>query len=174
MKLVQPAWPRLLPTPTVLACARLGPIGPNLPAPGTWGSLAGMLYFLVSFADRPGVFGILLLNAAGLYVAVALCGEAELRLGRKDPGEVILDEFMAMPLCYLGWTHLLAGPLGRWEVLLAGFALFRFFDILKPLGIAKLQDLPGGWGVVIDDVAAALATCAVLHAALFAWQLFRR
>jgi phosphatidylglycerophosphatase A len=174
MKLSQPSWPRLLPTPTVLACARLGPIGPNLPAPGTWGSVAGMLYFWVSFADRSGVFGILLLNAVGLYVAVALCGEAEIRLGRKDPGEVILDEFVAMPLCYLGWTHLTAGPLPGWAVLLAGFALFRFFDILKPLGISKLQDLPGGWGVVIDDVAAALVTCVVLHAALFGWHFFRR
>jgi phosphatidylglycerophosphatase A len=172
MKLTPPSWPRLLPTPTVLACARIGPIGHNLPAPGTWGSLVGVFYFLVSFADRPGVIGILLLNAVGLYVAIALCGEAELRLGKKDPGEVILDEVMAMPLCYLGWSHLLSGPLGRWEVLLAGFVIFRFFDILKPLGIAKLQDLPGGWGVVIDDVAAALATCGVMHVALWGWQHF--
>jgi len=130
-----------------------------------------MFYFLVSFAGRTGGLGVLVLNAAGLYVAIALCGEAELRLGRKDPGEVILDEFMAMPLCYLGWAHLLAGPLGTWSMLFAGFAIFRFFDILKPLGIAKLQDLPGGWGVVIDDVAAALATCVVLHAGVWGWRL---
>ena len=45
----------------------------------------------------------------------------------------------------------------RTPELLAGFGLFRFFDIAKPLGIRRLQALPGGWGVVIDDLAAALA-----------------
>ena len=52
-------------------------------------------------------------------------------------------------------------------IFVAGFLLFRFYDILKPLGIARLQTLPGGWGVVADDVAAALAACATLHIA--AW-----
>jgi phosphatidylglycerophosphatase A len=56
-----------------------------------------------------------------------------------------------------------------WAVLLAGFALFRLFDITKPLGIARLQNLPGGWGVVIDDTAAALAACATLHAVVWLW-----
>lgn len=169
MKLSRPTWPRALPTRTVLACARLGPVGRKLPAPGTWGSMAGLLYFTVFFAHGLSVGGLVLLHAAGIYVAVALCGEAEVRLGRKDPGEVILDEFVAMPLCYLGWLQL-AGTWPRWVVLLAGFALFRLFDIVKPFGIRQLQDLPGGWGVVIDDVAAALAACATLHAVQWAWQ----
>ncbi len=171
MRLRQPVWPRILPTKTVLACARLGPVGRLLPAPGTWGSVAGLLYFTVFFAHGLNVASLVLLNAIGLYVAVALCGEAEIRLGRKDPGEVILDEFVAMPLCYLGWTQLL-DPLPLWAVLLAGLAIFRVFDILKPCGIHKLQDLPGGWGVVIDDIAAALATCATMHAGQWAWHHF--
>jgi phosphatidylglycerophosphatase A len=50
-----------------------------------------------------------------------------------------------------------------WSVFLAGFALFRLFDITKPFGISKLQDLPAGWGVAVDDTAAALAACATLH-----------
>jgi phosphatidylglycerophosphatase A len=172
MKLRNPGWPRHLPTNVVLACARLGPVGPNLPAPGTWGSAAGIAYFYAVFvAPGTGAGAALLLNLAGLYLAVALCGAAEIRLGKTDPGEVILDEVVAMPLCFLGWP-LLVGPAPAWAVLLAGFAVFRFFDILKPLGIAKLQSLPGGWGVVIDDVAAALATCGVLHAAQWAWHHF--
>jgi phosphatidylglycerophosphatase A len=101
---------------------------------------------------------------------VGFCGEAEFRLGRRDPGEVNLDEFMAMPLCFIGWPALLdVAP--RWAVFLAGFALFRLFDITKPFGIDKLQDLPAGWGIVIDDVAAALAACATLHAGAWAWRL---
>ena len=162
MKLRHPTWPSLLPTRWVLALATLGPLGMRLPAPGTWGSLAGVLYFTVFFFTLSWP-SYLLLAVAGLYVAVALCGEAELRMGRTDPGEVILDEFTAMPLCYLGWRTLAeAAPV--WVVALAGFALFRLFDITKPFGISRLQRLPGGWGVVMDDVAAALATCVVMHA----------
>jgi len=56
-------------------------------------------------------------------------------------------------------------------VLAAGFALFRLFDIWKPWAIGLLQNLPGGWGVVLDDTAAALATCATLHLAHAIWAL---
>lgn len=173
MKLAQPAWPRFLPTPLVLAWATLGPVGRRLPAPGTWGSVAGLLYFTAVFAERVGTIGNLALSAAGGYLAVAMCGEAEFRMGRKDPGEVILDEFVAMPLCFLGWPALLQ-PLPAWGVFLLGFGLFRLFDIAKPLGISRLQDLPGGWGIVLDDTAAALATCAVLHAGQWGWHLAHR
>jgi len=163
MSLKQPVWPRFLSTAFVLGCATLGPLGRRLPAPGTWGSVAGLLYFTVFFAGRYGVLGTLLLSAIGVYVAIGVCGEAEFRLGRRDPGEVILDEFVAIPLCFLGWP-VLAAHLPNWVVFLAGFALFRLFDIVKPFGIKRLQELPAGWGVVMDDVAAALAACATLHA----------
>ena len=168
MKLEQPIWPRFLPTRTVLMLATLGPVGRKLPAPGTWGSVAGMLYYTVFFLGRLGLVGNLVATAVGTYVAVAFCGEAEFRMGRKDPGEVILDEFVAMPLCYLGWRSLL-GPAPGWVVFLAGLALFRLFDIAKPFGIRRIQNLPGGWGVVLDDTAAALATCAVMHLARLIW-----
>ena len=171
MRLEQPNWPRFLPSTIVLGFATLGPLGRRLPAPGTWGSLAGLLYFTVFHVGRLSLIPAILFGALGLYIAVGFCGEAEFRLGRKDPGEVILDEFVAMPLCFLGWPALLdVAP--RWAVLLAGFALFRLFDISKPFGIAKLQDLPAGWGIVIDDVAAALAACVTLHAVAWGWRLF--
>ncbi len=169
MRLQQPIWPRFLPTATVLAFARLGPIGRKLPAPGTWGSVAGLLYFTVFFYPI-GVLENLIFSAVGAYLAVALCGEAEFRLGRKDPGEVILDEFVAMPLCFLSWRALV-GPLPSWAVFLVGFALFRLFDIVKPFGIRRLQDLPAGWGVVVDDLAAALAACVTMHLMKIAWML---
>lgn len=175
MSFAHPIWPRFLPTPTVLAIARLGPVG-RLKAPGTWGSLAGLMYQLVLFHDLGPILGFLC-SLPGLWFAVAMCGEAEFRLGRRDPGEVVLDEFVVMPLCFLGWPAMLralpdAAWAGPWIPLLAGFAVFRFFDILKPLGIAKLQSLPGGWGVVADDVAAALATCATLQGAALALRHF--
>lgn len=171
MRLQQPIWPRFLPTRTVLACATLGPIGRKLPAPGTWGSVAGLLYFTVFFHPL-GVFGTLLFSAVGAYFAVALCGEAEFRMGKKDPGEVVLDEFVAMPLCFIGWRAL-EHPLPVWAVFLVGLGLFRLFDILKPFGIRRLQNLPAGWGVVVDDLAAALAACATMHAAKYLWLVWR-
>ena len=177
MKLEQPIWPRFLPSNLVLNLATLGPLGRKLRAPGTWGAAAGLLYFTVLFWP----FGIwpwsglwtAIFSLPGLYLAVAICGEAEFRLGRHDPPEVILDEFTSMPLCFLGWPSV-AGVLpswaAPWAVFVAGFLLFRVFDIIKPFGIRKLQDLPAGWGIVIDDVAAALAACLVLHGAAWAWR----
>jgi phosphatidylglycerophosphatase A len=167
MNFSQPEWSRPMATPTVLKLARLGPLG-GLRAPGTWGSAAGVLYFLVCFYYM-GVLGNLLASALGAYFAVGICGEAEARLGKHDPGEVILDEFVAMPLCFLGWQWLAGSH--AWAVLLAGFALFRYFDIRKPWVINSLQELPGGWGIVADDVAAALATCATLHIVHVIWVI---
>ena len=93
-------------------------------------------------------------------------------MGRHDPGEVILDEFVAMPLFFAGWQMIIGpGVLPFLGLLLAGFALFRLFDITKPLVIDKLQALPAGWGIVVDDTAAALATCATLHLAHAVWVL---
>lgn len=155
---------RVMPPAFMVPLATLGPIGRKLPAPGTWGSLAGVLYFTVFF-QRLNVVENLVASGIGACVAALICGAAEVRMGRKDPGEVILDEFVAMPLCFLWWPDLVhRWPI--WAVLLGGFALFRFFDILKPLGISKLQAIPGGWGVVIDDTAAALAACGSLHIAV--------
>lgn len=173
MKLEQPQWPRLMPTPAVVGFATLGSLGQRMRAPGTWGSAAGTLYFALCFSYM-GIVGNLVASALGAYVAVGICGEAEVRLGRRDPGEVILDEFVAMPLCFLGWQMIVRPnppALAYAGLLLAGFAIFRFYDISKPLVINSLQALPGGWGVVIDDTAAALATCATLHLAHALWAL---
>lgn len=170
MNLPEPRWPRLLPSRLVCAIATLGPLGARLPAPGTWGALAGLLYFVVFFrAARWEV--IFAWTVLASYLAVALCGEAGRRLGREDPGEINLDEFVVMPLVFLGWR---VGPgvvWPEWAVLLAGFGLFRLFDIAKPLGIARLQRWPGGWGVVADDFAAALAACGALHLLALGWRL---
>lgn len=167
MRLASPRWPRVLPTAFVVGCATLGPLGRRLSAPGTWGSLAGLLYFLLFFYRAPDVL-VLAVTALAAYFAVGICGEAEVRLGKKDPGAVVLDEVIAVPLCFLGW-HSLTWAWPAWVVLLAGVAWFRVFDIAKPFGIRRLQTLPGGWGVVADDLAAAAAACAALHASVWLW-----
>ncbi len=166
----QPFWSRFLPTGLVVGVATLGPLGQRLPAPRTWGSLAGLLVFAVFLRDA-SAGAILVVSVVAASVADGVCGEAEIRLKEKDPGKVVLDEVVVMPLCFLGWKTLpaLAPP---WVALLAGFALFRLFDILKPFGIARLQHLPGGWGVVADDFAAALAACACLHSGYWLWARF--
>ena len=169
MSFAQPSWPRKLPSALVVGLATLGPIGRRLPAPGTWGSFVGLGYFWVFFRTLDSGW-IVVVSALASYLAVALCGEAEVRLGKTDPGEVILDEFVAMPLCFLGWRMLLP-VMPLWQLELAGFALFRVFDIFKPFGISRLQRLPGGWGVVVDDLAAALAACATLHLGVWLWTL---
>jgi phosphatidylglycerophosphatase A len=173
MRFSQPAWTRELPTEVVLGFATLGPVGRKLAAPGSWGSLAGLLYFNLCFTYM-GIAGNLIASAIGAYVAIAFCGEAEKRLGRSDPNEVILDEVVAVPLCFLGWQWIAVGGVPFLGLLAAGFLLFRFYDITKPLVIDKLQALPGGWGIVLDDTAAALATCATLHVAHAVWHLLRR
>lgn len=170
MTLRSPLWPRALPTWLVVGLGTLGPLGCKLPAPGTWGSLAGLLYFTVVFFPL-GLGATLVLSAVGLYLAVGICGEAAERMKRKDPGEVVLDEFAAMPLCFLGWRELAAQGWSTGVILLAGFAVFRFYDIVKPLGIRRLQSWPAGWGIVVDDAVAALATCATLHLGAWLWMV---
>lgn len=170
MNLPEPRWAARLPAAWVLNLATLGPLGRKLPAPGTWGSLAGLLYAMLFFRSaRPEVTLVWTVLAA--WLAVAICGEAERRLGRRDPGQVVLDEFVVLPIVFLGWRAVPATVWPEWVVWLLGFGLFRLFDILKPFGIARLQRWPGGWGVVADDFAAALAACGVMHAAALAWRV---
>lgn len=167
MKLSHPRWLSRVPSGLVVGVATFGPLGRRMPAPGTWGSLAGLLLTLL-FCTHWTLLWYVPYLLVSFYVGVAFCGEAEKRLGRSDPGMVILDEVLAMPLCFIGW-HYLPGGFASWMVFLAGFGLFRFFDILKPLGISRLQHLPGGWGVMADDYAAALASCLSLHLLAQLW-----
>lgn len=170
VELREPRWATRLPSSLVFAAATLGPLG-RLPAPGTWGSAAGLLYALVGFRDV-SASATFIITAGLAWVAVALCGEAERRLGRRDPGCIVLDEFIVFPVVLIGSSGAWAGLVPGWVPPLAGFLLFRLFDILKPFGIARLQRWPGGWGVVADDLAAALAAAAVLHALALAGRLF--
>jgi phosphatidylglycerophosphatase A len=157
-------WTGMLSTPWVVGLSTLGPLGLVKKGPGTVGSVAGLVLYTVLF-HHSSFFGFVLMSALLTYLAVGICDAAEKRLQMRDPGMIILDEFIAMPLVFFGMGGYggLIAEHGSWPVLLGGFALFRFFDILKPLGISKIQNLPGGLGCVADDLAAAAAACVSLH-----------
>ncbi len=144
----------------IVQLATLGPLG-RLKAPGTWGSAAGLLWWalVVRLAHAKGGPHEFLFDALVVLMAICICGVAAAFIGKKDPSEVILDEFAAMPLVYLINPMLdvpadLSSPRGLLLILI-GFLLFRLFDIFKPFGIKALEKLPGGLGIVLDDVMAA-------------------
>ncbi|MCC5833331.1 MAG: phosphatidylglycerophosphatase A [Opitutales bacterium] len=155
-------WTRLLSDRSVQNLVTCGPVGYWGKAPGTNGSVVGIVFYTLFFYQAP-VFTHVMAGLFLVWLASALCDEGERRLQKRDPGEIILDEIIAVPLCFVG-VHFWMNQTGYvWLYLLAGFLLFRLFDIMKPFGIRKLQSWPGGWGVVVDDVAAAAATAACLH-----------
>jgi len=135
-------------------------------APGTFGSLVGLLWFAVLLLPGNPWFGL-----SGMFAAILLsvwfCGAAERILKRTDPGSVVLDEIVAVPLCFVVWVgeflwrHGILPPPGfffnrdNWPLTLVVFAAFRFFDVLKPWPVRQSQRLPGGWGVTMDDALAA-------------------
>lgn len=162
-----PKWPRYWPDKVVINLATMGSVG-KLPAPGTWGSLVGFLLYLVLFYSL-SPFWYVAMIVATCYFAIGICGEAEKRLKKVDPGEVVIDEVVAIPICFFGLQPFM-GQSYTWMVFIAVFALFRFFDILKPLGIKKLQRYYGGFGVVIDDVVAGTVVSLILNIGLRVWQ----
>jgi phosphatidylglycerophosphatase A len=136
-------------------------IGLVTPAPGTIAGLWGLgLAALVAMIPRVGgqILVIAVLNA----LAAPICGAAAKALGTKhDPGSVVLDEIVALPIVYL-WA-----PAMNWPILLTGYVLFRFCDIWKP-GLARAaEDLPDGWGIVADDALAAVLACVLMHGTLW-------
>ena len=134
-------------------------------APGTFGSLVGLLWFLllVKTGCIWGYFGGAL---GGLALSVWVCGKAERILNQADPGSIVLDEIAAMPVCFASWVLGMWLRDGRWPHpedfwrangwigVLIIFALFRLFDVAKPWPIRRSQKLPGGWGVTMDDLIA--------------------
>jgi len=135
--------------------------------PGTFGSLVGLLWFMLLLTM--GNFWLYLLGSfAGIGLSILFCDAAEKILGEKDPGSVVLDEIAALPVCFLAWVGILHFKEGflpepgyffspaNWPLTLGVFTLFRFFDVVKPWPVRQSQSLPGGWGVTVDDVLAAI------------------
>jgi phosphatidylglycerophosphatase A len=122
--------------------------------PGTVGTLIGLplAWGLMQLASIWFQAGMALVMA---LVAIPVCGAAEKIIGGKDPGCIVADEYLTLPITVIG----LASP---WA-LLSGFVLHRVFDITKPPPIRQLQHIHGGFGIVIDDFLAALLALGINH-----------
>jgi phosphatidylglycerophosphatase A len=150
------------------------------PAPGTWGSLAAWiawlaLVFLIHPTPRQ-VFECILgmLTLLMIFVSVVSAGLIVRQTNARDPGFIVVDEWVGMWLALWptrqhvvraidggGWNYALTG-------MFAAFLLFRLFDIWKPWPIRKLESLPGGWGVTMDDALAGIfAGVFIYFAAVF-------
>lgn len=116
------------------------------PAPGTWGTLAAIPIYLGLLAAGNNVY--LLATVLGFLFGVYLCGKTAADVGVHDHSAIVWDEIIGF-LITMSFIPL------SWQNILFGFALFRFFDILKPWPIKTLdKHVHGGFGIMIDDVLA--------------------
>lgn len=140
-------------------------------APGTWGSLVGVGLYLVWRAliqsrflnlirnNHPGPVELETLHTAFLLILIAVvtlggiwaATRAEKLLGRKDPGKVVVDEVAGQLITFLFIPITVAL---NWWIIVAGFLLFRLFDIWKPYPARRFEALESGLGIMADDVVA--------------------
>jgi phosphatidylglycerophosphatase A len=115
-------------------------------APGTAGALGAVpLYLLAVRGGRLGVAAAAVaVTAIGVWASAVVARE----LHKKDPQLVVVDEVAGLLVTMLP----VAAP--SWCSVAIGFALFRLFDVVKPWPVRRLESLPSGWGIVLDDVAA--------------------
>ena len=122
-------------------------------APGTWGSLSALVlwYFLpTSVLIHCSI--IITLFIVGVYSSNEVVKEMSI----SDPPEVIIDEVTGMGISLFLLPH-------DFRLYIIAFIVFRIFDILKPTFIYRVQFLPGGWGIMIDDVLAGMFTFALVN-----------
>jgi phosphatidylglycerophosphatase A len=129
------------------------------PGPGTWGSAATMLlwaalaYALNPAWRTPTIVGLVVLV---ILVGIPAATQISRAYATKDPQFVVIDEVAGQLIA------LISAPL-EWKTFLAGFILFRVFDIVKPPPVRQLERLPEGTGIVLDDVAAGIYALLVMQ-----------
>lgn len=126
-------------------------------APGTIGSLAGIATAELLHWWGAGRFTLLIIAIVVFPVAVWASSAAARALGRKDPGQVVIDEVLGQ------WVTLLGAAVWTWQTYLAAFLLFRLFDIWKPPPVRQAEALPEGLGIVADDVLAGIYGALILY-----------
>jgi phosphatidylglycerophosphatase A len=131
---------------------------------GTVAAIACCLcwYFVMSGKDPFG-YGPVLITALIFAIGVWSANNMEAEWGEDSP-KIVIDEVAGMCL------SLLFIPV-RWQYILCGLVLFRFFDIAKPLYIRKMEALRGGWGVMMDDVLAGVYANIILQVVVLLWKI---
>ena len=136
-------------------------------ASGTVGALVGLLvWWPLSSASDQSYWQFIFLPVLILlttWLGALASKKLEPEWG-EDPSLIVIDEVVGM------WISLLLIPL-QWQYFLAGFILFRLFDIWKPLGIRRLEAIGEGWGVMLDDVLAGVYSNLVLQFIVYFWVL---
>lgn len=137
-------------------------------APGTWGSFFALFPVYIIGTYHP-ISGLLLLTVLCSFITVWVSKECERAWG-GDPSPLVMDEFagQAMTFIAIPFSGMLLQDL---LLLLVGFIFFRFFDIQKPLGVNKLQNIPGGWGILADDLLAGVYAFLCMHGLLFILEI---
>ncbi len=135
--------------PVLHALATLGPVGYIPGAPGTAGSLVALVVWLAVAPVMPPWVPLLLVSVSMVLLGAVCAGEVARFEERADPSEVVIDEVIGM------WLTLALAPAGVLAAA-AAFVAFRTFDVAKPFPVRGLERLPGGWGIVADDLGAAL------------------
>ncbi|MGO2240805.1 MAG: phosphatidylglycerophosphatase A family protein [Halomonas sp.] len=132
-------------------------------APGTFGSLLGvpLAWWLLGrpMSQQAAIIVVL------IAIAIPVCHVASLHFAGLDHGSIVADEYVAFPLAVIG-LRAARHPL----IMALAFGVYRFFDALKPPPIHLAEAVPGGFGIVLDDVIAALITWLIVAAALRLWQ----
>lgn len=130
--------------------------------PGTFGSMVGVAIFLLLVNWPLQVFFIPVIVVLGVWAA----SRTEQLLGKKDPGKVVVDEVAGQMISLLPLSFLADGPWFVWVIV--SFNLFRLFDIFKPYPARRFEALPGGFGIMADDLVAgiygAIVTAIVIKA----------
>jgi phosphatidylglycerophosphatase A len=134
------------------------------PGPGTYASaITVLLWWAASLVVSPGwsLPVSILIAAAVTLLGIHPSSVVERESGREDPGFVVIDEVAGQMIAMIGLPV-------DWKYLLASFILFRSFDITKPFPLRRLEKLPAGTGIMMDDVGAGLYALALLYA----WRYF--
>jgi phosphatidylglycerophosphatase A len=124
------------------------------PGPGTWGSVAAVLLWAAfAWLAHPSPATLFIALLIGIFLTllfgIPAASVVERQSGGHDPQFVVIDEVAGQ------WITLVLSP-ADWKHGLIALVLFRLFDIVKPFPVRRLERLPGGWGIVFDDVAAGL------------------
>lgn len=133
-------------------------------ASGTWGSLASLIIYLIPGFENPSL--MIFMISLFILIGVPIATKFESIYG-KDPKECTVDEIVGM------WITLLFLPKKIWWIISA-FLIWRLLDIIKPFPARSLEKIKGGWGVILDDVMAAIYSFIIIQLTIYVFNLITK